>query len=146
MSLVKTVRIWLAASLMVVSVGGATMSLVAPATVLADAKCDKSFLTIPPWYRGLTNDKCDIVSPGDSTEQLNTFIWTIVLNVIEILLHLVGYVTIFFIILGGFKYMTAAGSSDGMAKAKTTIMNAVIGLVLSIVSIAIVNVVAGAIQ
>lgn len=144
--MLRTLRTWCAALLMVVSLGGVTASLMVPATALADAKCEKSFLTIPPWYRGLTDGNCDIASPGDSTEKLNTFIWTIVLNIIEILLHLVGYITIFFIILGGFKYMTAAGSADGMAKAKTTIMNAVIGLVLSIVSIAIVNVVAGAIQ
>lgn len=145
MTVARTLRMWLAALMMVATLGGTTASLATPSTAAA-AGCDNYFLTIPPWYRGLTDGNCNIVSPGNSTPELQKFIWTIVLNIIEIMLHLVGYVTIFFIIFGGFKYMTAAGSSDGMAKAKTTIMNAVIGLVLSIVSIAIVNLVAGAIQ
>jgi uncharacterized membrane protein len=76
---------------------------------------------------------------------MSQFVWKIVLNITEMLLHLIGYLTVGFIIYGGFKYMVSAGSSDGMAKAKTTITNAVIGLVLSIVSIAIVNLVGSAI-
>ena len=139
-------RIWVAAMLMVAGLGGMTASLAAPMTAAAADGCDTRFLTIPPWYRGLTDDKCNIKSPGGTSVDLQRFIWTIVLNIIEIMLHLVGYVTIFFIIYGGFKYMTSAGAPDGMTKAKTTILNAVIGLVLSIMSIAIVNVVAGAIQ
>ena len=44
-----------------------------------------------------------------------------------------------FIIYGGYKYMISAGSPDGMTGAKKTIMNAVIGLVLSIAAVAIVR-------
>lgn len=103
------------------------------------------FLTMPAWYRGLAtvdaSGNCIINTP-DLTN--GKFIWTLVMNIIEIGLNLVVYLTVGFIIYGGYKYILAAGAPDAMAKAKKTITNAVIGLVLSIVSVAIVQVIAGA--
>ena len=64
---------------------------------------------------------------------------------IEFLLQLVAYLAAGFIIFGGYKYLVSAGSADGMSKAKTTITNAVIGLVLSLMAVAIVNVISGVI-
>ena len=106
---------------------------------------DARFLGFPPWYRGLTEtvtidkvEKCEIKAlSGD--DKVSGFIWTIVLNVIEMLLVAAGYAATAFIIYGGYKYMISAGSPDGMVAARKTIMNAVIGLILSVAAIAIVN-------
>jgi hypothetical protein len=100
--------------------------------------CASDFLGFPVWYRGLTdeNNDCNIKSPSDGLQE---FIWTIALNVIGAAMMLAAYVSVGFIIMGGVKFMTSAGSSDGIAKAKSTITNAVIGLVISILAIAIVN-------
>lgn len=141
----RRIQNWTMALLFAITAGGMFGTVALPQT--AQAACgDERFLTIPAWYRGLTqtakNGDCNIVKPDPANP--GKFIWTIVLNITEMLLHLVGYLTVGFIIFGGFKYITSAGSSDGMAKAKTTIANAIIGLVLSIVSIAIVNLVSGA--
>ncbi len=146
--MLRKLRIWTAALIFAVSAGGSLLSVATPQTAMA-AKCeDTYFLTIPAWYNGLitpdSQGNCNISQPGTGEAGLNQFIWKIVLNVTEILLHLVGYLTAGFIIYGGFRYMLAAGSADGMSKAKTTIVNAVIGLVLSILSIAIVKIVSGA--
>jgi heme A synthase len=141
---------WTTALLFAMVAGGLVTTAIVPQSVLAAPKvpCDQvKFLTIPAWYRGIATDEgdnCNINSPDPNNP--GKFIWTIVLNITEIMLHLVGYITIAFIIYGGFKYMLSAGSSDGITKAKSTIMNALIGLVLSIVSIAIINVVSGVIQ
>jgi hypothetical protein len=102
--------------------------------------CTDSFLTFPSWYRGLTTADCEIESP--TVKGFEVFIWTIVLNVVEIILNLVGYVSVGFIIYGGYKYMISAGSPDGMVAARKTILNAVIGLVISIGSVAIVRTIA----
>lgn len=142
----RILRNWTMALLFAITAGGSFVAVAAPQTTLA-ACGDERLLTIPAWYRGIaseSNGNCNINSPDPNNP--GKFIWTIVLNITEIMLHLVGYITIAFIIYGGFKYMLSAGSSDGITKAKTTISNALIGLVLSIVSIAIVNVVAGAIK
>lgn len=126
---------------------GGTAASVSITTKPAAAACkNASFLGFPPWYRGLQNSDCSIKSPGGSSNGLSNFIWTIALNIIDDMLRLVGYASLAYIIYGGFKYLTSQGSSDGMSKAKTTILNAIIGLVLSIMSIAIVNLAVGAFQ
>ena len=104
--------------------------------------CETSFLGFTAWYRGIVDSKCNITKPSGSNG-LQKFIWTIVLNIIDDMLRVVGLACVIFIIYGGFKYMTSTGSSDGMSKAKTTILNAIIGLVISVMSVAIVNLVVG---
>lgn len=107
--------------------------------------CNDTLLTFPAWFKGLTDANCEIESPN-AAGGINVFIWTIVLNVIESMLQLVGYIAVGFIIRGGFKYMTSNGDPGEMAKAKKIIMDAIIGLVISILSVAIVNIIAGAIK
>jgi hypothetical protein len=110
--------------------------------------CTDSLLGIPAWYRGI-QDKitCTIKMPETKGKpDIQKIIMTIGLNVIQAGLALVAYVTVFFIIKGGFGYMTSAGSSDGMSSAKKTITNAVIGLVIAVFAASIVNAVAGIIK
>ena len=57
----------------------------------------------------------------------------------------VAYVTVGFIIKGGYMYIVSAGNPESMAKAKNTIRDALIGLVIAISAAAIVNMVAGVI-
>jgi hypothetical protein len=137
----QKLRNWIAALLFVTTIGGAAFTLATPQTTFA--ACNDRLLTFPAWFKGLTNDNCDIINPGETKGGLSGFTWRIALNVVEAGLQLVGYVSVGFIIAGGFKYMTSTGSSDGMAKARTTILNAVIGLGISIFSVAIVNLIAG---
>lgn len=134
------------------------MAAVAPLAVSAQTyklvpTCAKPILTFPVWYRGLVGDppECNLKSPdalntsakGQPSNGLSNFIWRIVLNVTEIGLQLVGYISVGYILYGGFLFLTSQGSSEGSAKARKTILNAVIGLVISIASIAIVNLILG---
>ena len=139
----KKIRNWIAALLFVASTGGATLTVALPQTSFA--ACNDQLLTFPAWFKGLTDGNCNILNPNDAGG-ISTFIWTIVLNVIEVGLQLVGYISVAFIIVGGFKYMTSAGSPDGAVKARKTILNAIIGLGISIFSVAIINVVAGSLR
>jgi len=141
----KIIRNWIAAIIFTASLGGATLTVAAPQPV--GAACMDRLLTFPTWYRGIadgTGDKCDIKNPND-VGGLPAFISKIGLNVIEVMLQLVGYIAVGYIIAGGFKYLTSTGSADDIVKARKTILNAVIGLVISIFSVAIVNIVAGAV-
>lgn len=139
----KIIQNWVSALLFVTVIGGAAFTIATPQTT--HAACSDRLLTFPAWYRGVVDDNCDINDPNKAGG-LAKFIWTIVLNVIETLLQLVGYISVGFIIAGGFKYMTSAGSPDGMVRARKTILNAIIGLALSMFSVGIVNVIAGAIH
>lgn len=140
----KKIQNWILALLFVASTGGATLAVAMPQT--AAAACNDRLLTFPAWFKGLTASNCDIQSPDKIKGGISGFIWTIVLNVIEFMMQLVGYISVGFIIAGGFKYMTSAGAPDAAARARKTITNAVIGLVIAVFSVAIVNVVAGAIN
>ena len=112
----------------------------------AAAGCTSRFLTFPAWYDGLIDQStCEIKAPdvNQSGGGLPSFIFRIVLNVIEIALQIVAYAAAGFIIYGGFKYLTSAGSADRVTAGRKIITNAVIGLVLSFASVAIVNLVSG---
>jgi hypothetical protein len=52
---------------------------------------------------------------------------------------MVGYVSAGFIVYGGYKYIMSGGEAKNVALAKTTITNAVIGLIIAILSTVIVN-------
>lgn len=142
----KQIKNWLLAIVFASTVGGVTFTTLTPQT--ASAACNGNILTIPPWYKGL-QDETDckkLIGPDDpKIGGLSNYIWKIILNIIEIMLHLVGYLCVGFIIYGGFIFMTAGGS-DGAAKGRTTLLNAIIGLAISIASIAIVNLIAGNIK
>lgn len=93
-----------------------------------------AILTFPCWYRGIPLNAQNV--PQVTT--LNA-VWIIVLNVIEMFMQLVGYFAAGYIIWGGFKYMKSQGNSQNIASAKSTIMNAAIGLGIALTSVAIVN-------
>ena len=102
-----------------------------------------SFLTFPAWYDGLTDGSCNIISPQKTTDEtgINLFVWRIALNVIEIVLQVIGYIAVFYIIYGGFIYMTSNGSPDRATAGIHTIVNASVGLVLGVSAIAVKNLV-----
>jgi hypothetical protein len=121
----------------VASAGGALLVTAMPQTVAAASKdCNSGFLGFPAWYRGLTDNECNIASPGSD---LSGFIWHIALNILEMALIAIGYVAAFYILYGGFLFLTSQGKPDSAAKARSTILDAVIGLVISFAAIAAVN-------
>lgn len=109
----------------------------------AAAQCSPpNFLGMPAWYRGLQDSKdCSSIQTTD----IQTMILTIALNILQAAMVIVAYVAVGFIIKGGYMYMVSSGSPDAMAKAKNTIRDALIGLVIAISAAAIVDMVAGVI-
>jgi hypothetical protein len=149
-------RLILAVGVTVIA-GGATLALAAPSGVSAKTistaeDCSVRILTFPTWFNGLVKaegGKCVVKSPDElntldsdgnsKNDGLSRFIWRVALNVIDIALQLVGYIAVIFILIGGFNMITSSGSPDGMAKARKSILNAVIGLVISVGSVGLVN-------
>lgn len=120
----------------------AIISPLLPAPAASAASCTSSgvqLTLLPPWYKGL---ECDS-SGAPRIKNIRQDILQIVMNIIEALFYIIGYVSLGMIIWGGFKYMMFGDNSSGMEAAKKTIQNAIIGLVISIFAIVIVNVVGG---
>lgn len=64
---------------------------------------------------------------------------SVVFNVIRWVLGILALVAVSFIIYGGFIWLTAAGNPERIQKAKRIILNAIIGLVIVLLSFAIVS-------
>lgn len=104
-----------------------------------------TLLGIPAWYKDLQAADCSVKPPAQTADGagLRNFIVKIALNVIQAALVIVGYIAAFFVIKGGFLYIMSQGEPSGIESAKKSIANALIGLIIALLSAAIVNAVAG---
>lgn len=128
-----------------------TLTVSQPAYAAIASGCNKSgsFLGLPPWYEYLdvgpkNGDPCAIIGP----EKDGKFDWAlgggrIGLAVVEILLRLAAVVAVGFVIYGGIRYILSQGEPDNTRKARGTVLNAIIGLVVTILATAAVNFVGG---
>ena len=124
----------------------------ASAAVNSAADCERPILGIHPWFRGLVeydsaSKTCNIVSPGQDLNgkplELEGFVWRIALNIIEIALSFVGIIAFFFMLYGGFQFLTGGNNASQVESARKTILNAAIGVVIAIGAVAIVNLIFG---
>jgi len=60
-------------------------------------------------------------------------------QVVNVLLFVLGAISVIMIIIGGIRYATSNGDSSQITSAKNTILYAIIGLVVAILAYAIVN-------
>ena len=144
----KIFKTLLISAVFIFMVAAPVMTVATPQTAAAAGSCEGGLLGIPPWYRGLTNNdppKCTMKTP-DQVGGLSAYVWRIVLNGIDIALALLSIVTVFFILYGGFLYMTGGAVPSQLEKARKTIFNAIIGLVICMGAIAITNLVFSIIQ
>jgi len=130
-------------TLFIVGVAAPVMVTISPQPVAA--ACESRLMGIPPWYRGLTAPdtstnppSCKMKSPAD-VGGISNYIWRIVLNGIEMAIVAVAYVSTFFILYGGFLFMTGGSSPGQIERGRKTILNAVIGLVICMASIGVTN-------
>lgn len=96
---------------------------------------------IPTWYKYVPLDaECGL--DLDLVNRPSQF-WLIGLGVVDILLRIAGLVAIGFIVYGGFLFITSQGESEGLKRAKNTIINALIGLTIAITASGLVSFIAG---
>jgi TRAP-type C4-dicarboxylate transport system permease small subunit len=67
-----------------------------------------------------------------------------IMKIINIALTVAGLVAVLFLIIGGFRYITSAGNEETAESAKKIIINAIIGIVIIILSFVIVRVISEA--
>lgn len=126
--------------LFIFMVASPVMAVTTPQAAMA-AGCEGRVIGVPPWYRGLTNNdppECTLKTP-EQVGGLSSYIWRIVLNGVEMAIVLSAYVAVFFILYGGFLYMTGGALPGQLEKGRKTIRDAIVGLVICMGSIAIIN-------
>ena len=119
-----------------------TFTYLAAAAANKDCGQSKKFLgIIPTWYQYMTfNDNCSVAlnisgKPGD--------LWLVGFGIIDILLRLAGLIAVGFIMYGGFRFVTSQGEAEGIKAARSTVLNAIIGLVITIFASTLVTFIAG---
>ncbi len=106
-----------------------------------------SFLGFPTWYKFLSGEK--YTDPESHTiscsVKLNGLkdIWKIVAAVIEILLRVATLIAIGFVVYGGILYTISQANPEKTKQALRTIINALVGLVIAIISTVLVSYIAG---
>lgn len=116
---------------------------------VAPPYCEKHFLTLVTWYHYLPagdfqrpNGKwsCDIrgftLFPSGGVK---SDIPLVLAAIIDDLLQIAGLVALGFVLVGAIKFITSQGSPDGTSSAQSTVINALIGLAISVTGIVIVN-------
>lgn len=64
---------------------------------------------------------------------------TLIENIINLLLFIIGAIAVIMIIIGGIRYTLSNGDQGAVTSAKNTILYAIVGLVIAIMAYAIVN-------
>lgn len=128
-------------SLIAVALGGSFLNISFGERVYAN--CNSTFFGLPSWCRGLSDGDGNFKFSKEDTESIPKFIWTVVGNLADGVFRIIGVISMVFIIWGGYQYMFALGESGKVGKAKTTISNAIIGLIISVSASIIVNFVLG---
>ncbi len=105
------------------------------------------FFGFPTWYKYLhphfsdTSQSCDIqFNPREPKDYVGIGLVTF-----DILTHIAGYAALAFVMYGAFQFLTSQGEPDKLAAARTTLTNAMIGLIIALFAVVIVNLVGGTI-
>jgi len=119
-----------------------SLAFIMPTPVVSAEECntdiDSSFLGFPTWYRGLCKKGTDEIEDFADKEP-STLIFTIALNVLDILLRVVGLLAVGFVVWGGVQYVISNGEPDKAKKALDTILKAGIGMAIAMMSAIIVG-------
>jgi hypothetical protein len=113
----------------------------------ASSPCTPSggnFFEFPTWYKYLelagkfshnsATNRCELAPFGDGGMQV-TDLSLIGLALVDIAFRLVGLVAVAYVIWGGIQFVTAQGESDKTKKARQTIINALIGIAISLIAV-----------
>ena len=76
-----------------------------------------------------------VKKPGDGKDTL----WANIQTIINAVIGILGLICVIIMIIGGVQYMTSSGDPNKTKKARDTILYACIGLIICVLSFAIVN-------
>lgn len=114
------------------------VSLLTLAGQFADTACTKQFLGLLPWNNYLDYDSnCNLIH--FHVLGANSSLLLIGLAIIDDLFRLAGLLAVAFVIYSGFQFVLSQGSPEEAAKARTTGINALVGLGISLIAITFVS-------
>lgn len=110
--------------------------------VIALAVLAASALGIDPAHAQLIQTDDSPQNITDATGGEGSF-RTLARTIVNFFLYFLGFIATIMIIYGGVLYVTSAGNDDNVGKAKKILLYAVVGIIIILLSFAIVNTVIG---
>lgn len=102
------------------------------------AEKNETVLGIPKWYKYL-----DVEPDGSDrcTPQVNGMESLLPIGIValEVMIRVSGLIAVVMIFIGAFKYILSQGNPDSAAGARKTVINAIIGLIIVIISTGLVS-------
>ncbi len=148
--MIKRLIVYMVLVFSLVTAGSVLLPITAQAA--SQANCNQStannnagFLGFPTWYKYLSpnfvNGECKLTLPldDDNNESVVLALPRILLAVFEIILRVAGLAAVGFVIFGGFQYLISQGEPERTKGAKSTILNAMIGLIITLSATVVVN-------
>lgn len=110
--------------------------MIVPAIVIGVAVV--AVVAEPAFAQTAIQDGINAAKPTDAPEKLigEGSVFT---NIINILLTVIGLISVVMIIIGGIRYAVSGGDSNAVTGAKNTILYAIVGLAVAFVAYALVN-------
>jgi len=106
----------------------------------APAACEKSFLGLTTWWHYLPDNRFDGCTIRKFTLLgAHSDLPLVLLAIVDDLLRIAGIVAVVFVLIGAVRYVTSQGNPEDTAAAQSTVINALIGLVIAVVAIAFVS-------
>ena len=90
-------------------------------------------------YKACSNGDADASSNVCKAANKDKLIGGVLKNVINTLIFIIAIISVIVIIIGGIRFTTSSGDPQQAASARNTIIYAIVGLVIAIMSYAIVN-------
>ncbi len=122
-------------------------------------RCKKNFFGLVPWYKYMDGEFRSRTAPRDSRAdpcsvkcfnifnksqpndcgQKKSDVPGVLLAIVDNLLRIAGIVAIAYVLVGAFQFVTSQGNPEDAATARSTIINALIGLATAMVAIAFIS-------
>lgn len=119
------------------------------------AECNpakSNFFAMPTWHKYLEHSTdtygCTVELPTETVDgvkkvDVQASVLRIAVAVFEIIIRFAGIIALIFVVYGGFQYVISQGEPDRLKAARTTLINALVGLVIALSATVIVRLVGG---
>ena len=113
--------------------------IIAALSLIAFSATSLNTLITTPTYAVNCSDSTISQAVRDAAGCNSSTLPSVIVNILNAIILVAGIIAAIFIVVGGVNYMTSAGDPGKVAKAKNTIIYALIGLVVCVLAFAIVN-------
>lgn len=144
--------LFLYSALQFFSPGGIASEISPTSSTNVAAQCSREFLGLKPWFAYLPDSafksgSCEIENFSFlGSDGSDSHIGYVALAIADDLVRIAALIAVAFVVVGGVQFVTSQGDPEKAKKARQTILNAIIGVIVAILAAAIVSYIGGSLS